>query len=74
MKMDLSQMALPPTLHPETDPVTAWLEVCAGKSGGNRGVGLDAFGEGSGVPPSFLLCPVGGAAAVLREVLRVPGK
>ena len=37
-------------------------------------MGLDAFGEGSGVPPSFLLCPVGGAAAVLREVLRVPGK
>ena len=33
MKMDLSQMTLPPTLHPETDPVTAWLEICAGKSG-----------------------------------------
>ena len=30
--------------------------------------------EGSGVPPSFLLCPVGGAAAVLREVPSVPGK
>lgn len=28
--------------------------------------------EGSGAPLSFLLCPVGGAAAVLREVLGVP--
>ena len=61
--------AYPP---PRIDPVAVWLKVCAEESGGNRGVGLDGIGEGSGAPLSFLLCPVGGAAAVLREVPGVP--
>ena len=33
MKVDLSQMTLPPALHPEIDPVTVWLEAEQGKVG-----------------------------------------
>lgn len=45
------------------------LKVCAGQSGGTR-VWIPL--EKAQGPPRFLLCPGGGAAAVLREVSRVP--
>lgn len=70
MKMRLEPNDPPAYLPPRIDPVTVWLKVCAEESGGNRGVRLDVI-RGSRAPLSFPLCPVGGAAAVLREVLGV---
>lgn len=60
--------AHPPYPHPVVDPATGWLKDCAGKSGETRCVSLDPS-ERLLASLSVFLCPVGGAAAILKEGL-----